>query len=112
MIAVSAGVPAAKAGRLVTFGVTPTHPETGYGYIEPGETVAPGVASVACFAEKPTIAKAEEYVTAGLLWNSGNFLFKASVLVEEYRRFDPATGAASEFVSGYANREMPNLWVG
>jgi mannose-1-phosphate guanylyltransferase / mannose-6-phosphate isomerase len=94
MIAVSAGVPAAKAGRLVTFGVTPTHPETGYGYIEPGETVAPGVASVACFAEKPTIAKAEEYVAAGLLWNSGNFLFKASVLVEEYRRFDPATIAA------------------
>jgi len=94
MHAVSAGALAAKDGRLVTFGVTPTHAETGYGYIEPGEPVAPGVASVVCFAEKPCAAKAEQYVAAGLLWNSGNFLFKASTLVEEYRRFHPATIAA------------------
>jgi mannose-1-phosphate guanylyltransferase/mannose-6-phosphate isomerase len=92
--AISAGVPAAKDGRLVTFGVTPTHAETGYGYIEPGESIAPGVASVVRFAEKPCAAKAEQYVGDGLLWNSGNFLFKASALVEEYKRFDPATIAA------------------
>jgi mannose-1-phosphate guanylyltransferase/mannose-6-phosphate isomerase len=94
MDAVSAGVLAAQDGRLVTFGVTPTHPETGYGYIAAGKPVAPGVASVVCFAEKPSAAKAEEYVAAGLLWNSGNFLFKASTLVEEYQRFHPATIAA------------------
>src|SRR5262249_3356099 len=80
-----------KDGRLVTFGVTPTHAETGYGYIKPGEGLAPGVASVAAFAEKPSAAKAEQYVADGLLWNSGNFLFKANTLLEEYRRFDPQT---------------------
>jgi mannose-1-phosphate guanylyltransferase/mannose-6-phosphate isomerase len=94
MRAIAAGVPAAKDGRLVTFGVTPTHAETGYGYIKPGEGLAPGVASVAAFAEKPSAAKAEQYVADGLLWNSGNFLFKANTLLEEYRRFDPQTIAA------------------
>jgi mannose-1-phosphate guanylyltransferase / mannose-6-phosphate isomerase len=91
MGAISAGVPAAKDGRLVTFGVTPTHAETGYGYIKPGEELVPGVASVACFAEKPSAAKAEQYVADGMFWNSGNFLFKAKTLVEQYRRFEPAT---------------------
>ena len=98
--AVWAGIPAAEAGRLVTFGVTPTHPEPGYGYIEAGEAVASGVASIVRFAEKPTIERAGEYVAAGMLWNSGNFLFQARALVEEYRRFDPATVAALvEFVN-------------
>jgi mannose-1-phosphate guanylyltransferase / mannose-6-phosphate isomerase len=92
--AVWTAIPAAEAARLVTFGVTPTHPEPGYGYIEAGEAVAPGVASVVRFAEKPTIERAQDYVAAGMLWNSGNFLFQARALVEEYRHFDPATVVA------------------
>jgi mannose-1-phosphate guanylyltransferase/mannose-6-phosphate isomerase len=92
--AVLTGVPAAAAGRLVTFGVTPTHPETGYGYVEGGEPVAPGVASVTRFAEKPNVKVAANYVAAGLLWNSGNFLFRAGTLIDEYRKFDPHTIAS------------------
>jgi mannose-1-phosphate guanylyltransferase/mannose-6-phosphate isomerase len=78
----------------VTFGVIPTHPETGYGYIDVGPPVAAGVATVTRFAEKPTTEKAKEYIAAGMLWNSGNFLFRAGTLIDEYTRFDPSTMAA------------------
>jgi mannose-1-phosphate guanylyltransferase/mannose-6-phosphate isomerase len=96
--AVMAGVPAAQRGCIVTFGVAPTHPEPGYGYIEPGEAVTPGVDSVVRFAEKPDVATAGCYIASGYLWNSGNFLTRADTLVEDYRRFDPGTIAALESV--------------
>jgi mannose-1-phosphate guanylyltransferase/mannose-6-phosphate isomerase len=92
--AVMTGVAAAADGHLVTFGVRPTKPETSYGYLEPGEAVAPGVASVVRFAEKPSSELAAQYVDAGLLWNSGNFLVRAGTLVEEYCRFDSQTMGA------------------
>src|SRR6516225_812121 len=82
------GLAAAEAGRIVTFGVKPERTATEYGYINPGEVVSGEVRSVAKFIEKPDQAKAAEYIKAGFLWNSGNFMFRASVLLDEYRKFD------------------------
>jgi mannose-1-phosphate guanylyltransferase / mannose-6-phosphate isomerase len=82
------GLVAADQGRIVTFGVTPERPATEYGYINPGEMVSGQVRTVKQFVEKPDPAKAAEYIKGGYLWNSGNFMFRASVLLDEYRKFD------------------------
>src|SRR5438552_5063184 len=82
------GLVAAEAGRIVTFGVTPERAATEYGYINPGEQVAGEVRAVVKFVEKPDAAKAADYIKAGYLWNSGNFMFRASVLLDEYRKVD------------------------
>lgn len=76
--AVSCAIELAKSGRLVTFGIKPTIPETGYGYIEALGT------EVLRFVEKPTLDKAIEYVESGrFFWNSGMFCFKASTMIAE-----------------------------
>jgi mannose-1-phosphate guanylyltransferase/mannose-6-phosphate isomerase len=82
------GLVAAEAGRIVTFGVTPERPATEYGYINPGEVVSGKVRAVKQFVEKPDPAKAAEYLKAGYLWNSGNFMFRASLLLDEYSQVD------------------------
>jgi mannose-1-phosphate guanylyltransferase / mannose-6-phosphate isomerase len=82
------GLVAAEAGRIVTFGVKPERAATEYGYINPGEGVSGEVRTVKKFVEKPDQTKASEYVEAGYFWNSGNFMFRASVLLDEYRKFD------------------------
>ena len=82
------GLVAAEAGRIVTFGVAPERAATEYGYINPGDVVSGDVRKVAKFVEKPDAAKAAEYVKAGYLWNSGNFMFRASILLDEYRSVD------------------------
>jgi len=82
------GLVAAESGRIVTFGIRPERPATEYGYISPDEVVSGEVRAVAKFVEKPDAAKAAEYITAGYLWNSGNFMFRASVLLDEYRKVD------------------------
>jgi len=82
------GLAAAEAGRIVTFGVAPERAATEYGYISPGEVILGEVRSVAKFVEKPDQKTAAEYVKAGYLWNSGNFMFRASVLSDEYRNVD------------------------
>lgn len=90
--AVAIGERAAATGRLVTFGVTPTHPETGYGYISPGprlEGVA-GAFGVDRFVEKPDAATAESFISDGFLWNSGIFMFTARQFLEELARLEPA----------------------
>lgn len=75
--ALEAAVPLARDGRLVTFGIIPTEPNTGYGYIHRGDTLAGGYA-VGRFVEKPDHATAEGYLAAGgYYWNSGIFLFPA-----------------------------------
>jgi mannose-1-phosphate guanylyltransferase/mannose-6-phosphate isomerase len=84
---------AAREGRLVTFGIVPTGPETGYGYIraETGE----GVRAVAEFVEKPDAATAGRYLSSGgYFWNSGMFLFRASAYLGELERQQPAMLAA------------------
>ena len=82
------GLVAAEAGRIATFGVKPERAATEYGYISPGDAVAVDVRAVAKFVEKPDSATAAEYVKSGYLWNSGNFMFRASVLLDEYRSVD------------------------
>ncbi|MFZ2154649.1 MAG: mannose-1-phosphate guanylyltransferase/mannose-6-phosphate isomerase [Bradyrhizobium sp.] len=82
------GLAAAETGRIVTFGVAPERAATEYGYISPGEAIAGAVRSVAKFVEKPDLKTAADYVKAGYLWNSGNFMFRASVLLDEYRNVD------------------------
>jgi len=93
LAAVEKAAKAAALGKLVTFGVEPTGPETGYGYIRKGATIpgAPGCHAVAAFVEKPDLAKAERYLASGeYLWNGGMFLFRADRLLEELGRFEPA----------------------
>ncbi len=78
------GVKAARGGSLVTFGINPDHPETGFGYIEMGEQVEPGVRQVVRFVEKPDLATAEKYLAAGnFVWNSGMFFFTAEKILGE-----------------------------
>jgi mannose-1-phosphate guanylyltransferase/mannose-6-phosphate isomerase len=88
LVACRQGLTAAEAGRIVTFGVQPERAATEYGYISPGEVISGAVRSVAKFVEKPDLKTAAEYVKAGYLWNSGNFMFRASVLLDEYRNVD------------------------
>lgn len=73
---------------LLTFGIKPSFPETGYGYIKPGEPCPPGF-KVAEFKEKPDFETAEKYVEAGYLWNCGIFMFRTDVFEEEVRRLCP-----------------------
>lgn len=79
----------ANAGRIVTFGVLPERPATEYGYIRPGEVIAGDVRTVATFVEKPDSVTAAKYVSDGYLWNCGNFMFRAQMLLDEYRSVDP-----------------------
>src|SRR4029079_3581093 len=82
------GLTAAEAGHIVTFGVQPERAATEYGYINPGEVISGKVRAVVKFVEKPDPATGADYVKSGYLWNSGNFMFRAAVLSDEYRRFD------------------------
>ena len=92
-----AGREAAEAGRIVTFGIKPSEPKTSYGYILPGEAIGKsGVRAVKSFVEKPDAVTAARYVRDGYLWNSGNFLFRADVLLSELARLEPAIAEAVE----------------
>lgn len=85
---------AAQAGRFVTFGIKPTEPATGYGYINPApETSAEGLRKVLSFKEKPDAETARAYIAQGYFWNSGNFLMRAATLLEELARLEPALSA-------------------
>jgi mannose-1-phosphate guanylyltransferase / mannose-6-phosphate isomerase len=85
---------AAEDDRIVTFGMRPTRPATEYGYIGAGPSLGPGLFAVERFVEKPDAETAKRYVADGYVWNSGNFLFRAGFLLDEYRRFDPDSSAA------------------
>ncbi len=91
--AVEAGRAAAEAGRLVTFGIVPTAPETGYGYIEAAEPFSHDQLQevpIARFVEKPDRATAEQFLATGrFTWNSGMFLFRASAMLAELERLAP-----------------------
>jgi mannose-1-phosphate guanylyltransferase/mannose-6-phosphate isomerase len=89
--AVAAAADAGARGSLVTFGVTPTRPETGYGYIHRGGAAGAGVYRVDRFVEKPGLQEARELLAnSRYLWNSGIFLFRASIFLEELTRRAPA----------------------
>ena len=101
--AVEAGMAAAEAGQLVTFGIVPTAAETGYGYIEAAESLSQGNQAgdslkpvpIARFVEKPDRATAEQFLASGrFTWNSGMFLFRASAILAELERLAPEVVSA------------------
>jgi mannose-1-phosphate guanylyltransferase len=95
---VEVGVPAAQAGQLVTFGIVPLGPETGYGYIEASQPLQAELTApvpISRFVEKPDLATAEQFLTTGrFTWNSGMFLFKASAILAELERLAPEVVSA------------------
>jgi mannose-1-phosphate guanylyltransferase/mannose-6-phosphate isomerase len=100
------GLVAAQSGRIVTFGVEPERPATEYGYISPGEVVSGEVRAVRKFVEKPDSARAAEYIKAGYFWNSGNFMFRAAVLLDEYKNVDAASVEAVVDSVAKAGRDL------
>lgn len=88
--AIAKGAAAAEKGYIVTFGIKPAHPHTGYGYIEAGEALFDCVHEVAAFREKPDLETAEAYLKAGgYYWNGGIFLFRASAMLEALSQHAP-----------------------
>src|SRR5271156_800646 len=98
----------AAAGEIVTFGVTPDHPATGYGYIHPGAPLAsdPQVRRIERFVEKPDEKCARAFIQDGYLWNSGNFVFRADVMLEELTRFEPEIAAAAVSAVAGAKKDL------
>lgn len=98
--AVAKGASIAKEGSLVTFGIVPTAPETGYGYIQLGEVFGqekPPSHIIAAFKEKPDLKTAEQYIATGdYRWNAGIFLMRASVWLQAIKRYQPGIAAAVE----------------
>jgi mannose-1-phosphate guanylyltransferase/mannose-1-phosphate guanylyltransferase/mannose-6-phosphate isomerase len=89
--------PIAEAGYLITFGIEPTGPETGYGYITAGDTLGDGVLEAESFVEKPPRNRAIALVDSGkAFWNSGMFLFKAGAFLDELKRHAPAIHSAAQ----------------
>ena len=97
----------ARAGKLMTFGVVPSRPETGYGYVRCGEVLADGIFSLAEFVEKPDQATAERYVADGAYcWNSGLFLFRADRYLEALSQHQPEMLAACERAMALAEHDL------
>lgn len=101
---------AASMGHIVTFGIRPQGPSTAYGYIKPG-TVVEGTdaALVDRFVEKPDAETAARYVADGYLWNSGNFLFPAGLMLEEGARLEPEMTAHAEAAIAKATPDLTFL---
>jgi mannose-1-phosphate guanylyltransferase/mannose-6-phosphate isomerase len=105
--------PQAEAGRLITFGIVPTAPETGYGYIKAGLLLDDsGVCGVDRFVEKPNLATAQEYLNSGhYYWNSGMFMFRVSAFLAELERFAPAMLVACQQALDASRAERDFLWL-
>ena len=109
----------AAADYIVTFGIRPGYPETGYGYIEGQTLISEGALSINRFVEKPDLQTARHYVEAGnYFWNSGMFAFKASVVAEEFKTFQPdlyhrikTLAAASGVLSLEDYQLLPNISI-
>jgi mannose-1-phosphate guanylyltransferase/mannose-6-phosphate isomerase len=99
---------AAAAGEIVTFGVTPDHPATGYGYIHAAEPLAvdPQVRRIEKFVEKPDETRARAFIKDGYLWNSGNFVFRADAMLEELKKFEPEIASAALAAVAAAKKDL------
>lgn len=108
---VEAGSQAALAGRLVVFGIKPTQPETGYGYIEVAAESG-GVFDVSRFVEKPDLATAQSYLSAGTFyWNTGIFLFRASAMRDAFAAFQPDIWQATQAAYKAATSDLSGLYM-
>lgn len=94
----TSAIPSAEKGKMVTFGIVPTCPHTGYGYIQQGDELNGGYGyAVNQYVEKPDLETAQDYLkTGGYLWNSGMFLFKASRYLQELEQLRPDIFGASK----------------
>jgi mannose-1-phosphate guanylyltransferase / mannose-6-phosphate isomerase len=100
----------AAQGRIVTFGIRPTHAATNYGYIRVGSPLNGAlVREVEAFVEKPDAATAEKYMAAQYLWNSGNFLFHAATMWNEIERLEPSMAREVKASVGAASRDLDFL---
>jgi len=103
---------AAQQGRLVTFGIKPSRPETGYGYIRRGAALkdAPGAFAVAAFVEKPDRPTAERFIAEEIyFWNSGMFLFSPQLYLEELSRYAPDVLAKADHALKQSRRDLDFL---
>jgi mannose-1-phosphate guanylyltransferase / mannose-6-phosphate isomerase len=107
---VRAAAQTAAHGHIVSFGIKPAYPATNFGYIRPGALI-PGTAArkVEAFVEKPDAAKAERYIEEGYLWNSGNFVFPATVMHDEIARFEPEMAVAADEAVAKAKSDLDFL---
>ncbi|WP_234249743.1 mannose-1-phosphate guanylyltransferase/mannose-6-phosphate isomerase [Billgrantia desiderata] len=111
--AIEAALPLAEAGRLVTFGIVPTHAEIGYGYIQRGANLEPQGFEVARFVEKPDRQTAQEYVASeAYFWNSGMFLFRASRYLDELQRHAPEILASCRQALEEGHRDLDFIRIG
>ncbi|BCG96093.1 AGE family epimerase/isomerase [Mesorhizobium sp. 131-2-1] len=108
---VEAGAEAASAGRLVVFGIKPTQPESGYGYIEVAADTD-GIFDVSRFVEKPDLATAQAYVEAGTFyWNTGIFLFRAGAMRDAFAALQPDIWQATEAAYKAATSDLSGLYM-
>lgn len=96
---------AAERGYIVTLGITPDRPATGYGYLRPGHALEGEVSRLEAFIEKPDEAAARAHIAAGYLWNSGNFIFPAGLMLDEIAAFEPRMAQAAAQAVADATRE-------
>ena len=109
--AITDAIPLAEAGKLVTFGIVPNEPHTGYGYIKRGSAGNKGF-KVDAFVEKPSSQLAQKYLSSGdYFWNSGMFLFKASRYLEELRKYRPDIAEICEISMSNAESDLDFLRV-
>lgn len=112
--AVGKAAVAARAGHLVTFGIVPTRPETGFGYIQGGTALADleSAFQVARFIEKPPLTEAEKFVADGsYYWNSGMFLFSAKTFLEEMAKFNPDIVSQCQLALDNAHQDRDFTWL-
>src|SRR5690606_26746134 len=96
-----------QQGNLVTFGIVPSHAETGYGYIQQGQALKPGSYSVNRFVEKPDLTTAQGYLASGdYLWNSGMFMFGARQYLSELQKYRPEILAICQAAVDDANEDL------
>lgn len=109
--AVSAALAAARAGAIVTFGITPTNPATAYGYIRRGSALpeAESVSAVSAFVEKPDEETAQRYLDDGYVWNSGNFMMRAAAGLAEIERLAPEVAVAARVAVETAKTDIDFL---
>ena len=110
--AVRVALPAAEQGKLVTFGIVPSSPETGYGYIQraalgDADKATGGVHGIARFVEKPSAEKAAQFLKSGdYYWNSGMFMFRAHRYLQELARFAPEIAKVCESAAAAAKNDL------